>query len=210
MERIVVPEILDSLPVDDSRAVRSRRDLRVVDFFMGNSRWIGREVVRSGAGRVSELGAGGGVLCGRIQRAMPEAEVAGFDVCPRPERLPVGIGWRQGDFLRTLGGGCGGACVGSLVLHHFRKGALRELGGLLRDFSVLVFSEPLRSRVSLVVSKLAAPLFGVVTRHDMPASIRAGFLPGELGGMLGLERGCWRIAEQRTLRGALRFFAVRV
>ena len=210
MERVVVPEILDSLPVDDPRAMRSRRDLRVVDFFMGNSRWIVLEVARSGAGRVSELGAGEGVLCAKVKRAVPGAEVEGFDFCPRPVGLSAGIGWNEGDFFQTLGGARGGACVGSLVLHHFGNGALQELGGLLRDFSILIFSEPLRSRVSLVFSKLAAPLFGAVTRHDMPVSIRAGFLPGELGGLLGLESACWRIAESRTKRGALRFLATRL
>ena len=31
MERVVVPEILDSLPADDPEAVKSRRELRLIN-----------------------------------------------------------------------------------------------------------------------------------------------------------------------------------
>ena len=36
MKRIVQPELLDALPPDDPRAVRSRRDLRRVNAWMRN------------------------------------------------------------------------------------------------------------------------------------------------------------------------------
>jgi hypothetical protein len=48
-----------------------------------------------------------------------------------------------------------------------------------------------------------------VTRHDMPASIRAGFRKGELAALLGLDRSAWIIEETETLRGSLRFSATR-
>jgi hypothetical protein len=100
--------------------------------------------------------------------------------------------------------------MGGLVLHHFGEGALANLGARLAGFSSLVFSEPLRSRVPLWFSKVAAPVFGRVTRHDMAASIRAGFVRGELVRFLKLDRGRWKISEQATLRGSLRFHAVKL
>jgi len=211
MERVVVPEILDSLPADDPEARRSRVDLRFVDVFLGNSRWILRRLRGDGnvRGGVFELGAGEGILCGRVFREFPGAAVTGFDLCARPAGLPDGVGWVSGDFFGTLPA-ADGVCVGSLVLHHFGAEALADLGERLAGFSSLVFSEPLRSRGPLWFSKVAAPIFGRVTRHDMAASIRAGFVRGELERFLKLDRGRWRIFETTTLRGSLRFHAVRI
>jgi hypothetical protein len=40
VERVVKPEILDDLPMDDPSARASRADLRRINFLMGNERWI--------------------------------------------------------------------------------------------------------------------------------------------------------------------------
>lgn len=211
MERVVVPEILDSLPAGDPEARRSRADLRVVDAFLGNSRWILRRLSGDGnvRGGVFELGAGEGNLCGRVFREFPGASVTGLDLCPRPAGIPEGVGWVRGDFFGTLPA-AGGVCMGSLVLHHFGAEALADLGERLAGFSSLVFSEPLRSRGPLWFSKVAAPIFGRVTRHDMAASIRAGFVRGELVRFLKMDQRRWKISEQATLRGSLRFHAVKL
>ena len=50
---------------------------------------------------------------------------------------------------------------------------------------------------------------GEVTRHDMPASIRAGFRQGELPVLLGLNSEDWTISESSHWRGALRLIAKR-
>ena len=63
--RRVQPEILDDLPAEDPRAVRSRRDLRLINRLMGNHRWVLRHVAEH-SGRVVELGAGDGCLARRI------------------------------------------------------------------------------------------------------------------------------------------------
>ena len=80
---------------------------------------------------------------------------------------------------------------------------------MFQAFQVLIFSEPLRSRWALGLSSLARPIVGRVTAHDMPASIRAGFQPGELSRLLGLEPGRWQVEETGTLNGVLRFKAWR-
>jgi hypothetical protein len=48
-----------------------------------------------------------------------------------------------------------------------------------------------------------------VTRHDMPASIRAGFRRGELPALLGLDSKKWILRELSHWRGSLRLVASR-
>jgi hypothetical protein len=211
LTRLVVPEILDSLPASDPRARRSRRDLLWVDAYMGNSRWILRKIpsLPNAGGAIVELGAGEGRLAMRIGEAFPTREILALDLAERPKNLTERVTWVRGDFFETLRTARGDICAGSLILHHFSESALKELGGSLRNFRALIFSEPLRSRLALRLAGLATPLASEVTRHDMPASIRAGFLPGELPCGLGLDPTQWTWHESSTLRGALRLVACR-
>jgi SAM-dependent methyltransferase len=208
-DRVITPEILDSLDPQDPRAIRSRLDLSLIDKAMGNSRWITRTVARCSHARhgILELGAGSGHLCERLQRTLPQSNVTGLDFIPRPTSLPAGIQWKSGDFFETLPTVHGSVCIGSLVLHHFSANALRELGRRLSRFELLMFAEPLRSRITLAAASLVSPFVGEVTRHDMPASIRAGFLPGELASILHLDSAHWIIRETWTWCGAIRFSA---
>lgn len=210
--RIVIPEILDTLDAGHPDARRSRRDLRRLDWFLGGSRWIARTALehrRDAAGGIVELGAGGGELCEKLAASMPECPVTGLDFAGRPAGLSGGVLWRSGDIFQTLPGAAGGIVAGNLILHHLSGEALHSLGAMLAGFRVLLFSEPLRASWSLGLSRLADPFVGKVTRHDMPASIRAGFRPGELAGLLGLENSAWRVAEVSRITGVLRFKAWR-
>jgi len=211
MNRILEAELLDHLDPADPGAVRSRRDLRIMDFFLGNSRWILRSLCRfhHGPGRLVELGAGEGLLCRRIEEANPGTSVVGLDLIGRPPGLPPSIRWVSGDFLRTLPSVEAEVCCGSLILHHLGAPSLRRLGSLLGRCSLLLFAEPYRGMLPLRMSGLASPFVGKVTRHDMPASIRAGFRKGELAGLLGLNPARWEIREFVTRRGTLRFAAIR-
>jgi hypothetical protein len=210
--RIVTPEILDTLDAGHPEARRSRRDLRRLEWFLGGSRWIARAALehRRDAGRgIVELGAGGGELCGKLAASMPECPVTGLDYAGRPSGLNSAVQWRSGDFFQTLPGSGGGLAAGNLILHHLSDEALRLLGAMLAGFRALLFSEPLRASWPLGLSRLAHPFVGKVTRHDMPASIRAGFRPGELAGLLGLEQSSWRVEEVPRITGVLRFKAWR-
>src|SRR5687767_2747548 len=65
LHRRVEPEWLDELPADDPRAVRSRRDLRLVNRIMGHASIIARALAScatSGSPRIAEIGAGDGTL----------------------------------------------------------------------------------------------------------------------------------------------------
>jgi hypothetical protein len=209
LERVIIPEILDSLNPADPRAIRSRRDLRLIDLYLGNSRWIVRQLKRQtpAPARIIEIGAGEGDLCRKVQTSLPSSAVTGLDLIQRPANLPSDIQWIGGDFFQTLPNIDADACVGSLILHHFSDEALRDLGARLQSFRSLTFCEPLRSRLPLFLSKLSAAFMSEVTRHDMPASIRAGFRPGELPALLGLDSKKWSVRESSHWRGALRLAA---
>ena len=211
LERVIIPEILDSLNPADPRAIRSRRDLRLIDLYLGNSRWIVRQLKRQtpAPARIIEIGAGEGDLCRKVQTSLPSSAVTGLDLIQRPASLPSDIQWIGGDFFQTLPNIDADACIGSLILHHFSNEALHELGVRLQSFRSLTFCEPLRSRLPLFLSKLSAAFMSEVTRHDMPASIRAGFRPGELPALLGLDSKKWSVRESSHWRGALRLAAWR-
>ena len=209
LNRVIIPEILDSLNPSDPRAIRSRRDLRWIDLYLGNSRWVVRQLKKQTPppAQIIEIGAGEGDLCRKVQTSLPSSTVTGLDLIQRPTNLPSDIQWIGGDFFQTLPNIDADACIGSLILHHFSNEALHELGVRLQSFRSLTFCEPLRSRLPLFLSKLSCQFLSEVTRHDMPASIRAGFRPGELPALLGLDSKKWYIRESSHWRGALRLAA---
>lgn len=205
----MTPEILDELPADHPEAVRSRGDLRRINALMGNFRWIRRvlgglpvELRRS----MIEIGSGDGGFLETIGEEV--GTVTGIDLAPRPKGLRDGIDWVRGDVFLSLPG-VGGerdVLVANLFLHHFEDGRLEQLGPLLRRFKALCISEPWRSRTALAGGYALFPFVNRVTRHDMPVSIRAGFVPGELPRLLGLGSE-WHAREEVSLLGACRLLA---
>ena len=212
IDRVIRSEILDHLPSDDARALRARRDLRTINALMGNLRWIRKTVgwLMNKPGvpstlRLVELGAGDGRLCGKFRNWFPTAEITGMDLAPRPPDLPADISWRQGDLVANLSE-CEGNCLcGVMILHHFRNEQLATIGRVASRYRMLCFCEPWRARFPHVLGVLARPFCGTVTRYDLPASIDAGFVLGELPQALGLRN--WKIAESIDWRGSLRLRA---
>ena len=205
--RVVKPEILDHLEADDPEALRSRRDLRLINFLMGNERWICRSVrgfPQQAARGIVEFGAGGGELAARLAGVFPEARVTAWDLAPRPPGLINRVIWRQGDVRSGSTPPGGGVLVANLFLHHFDETSLRDLGRLCNGFEVLVFNEPDRATLPHLLGTPLWPLVNRVTRHDMHVSIAAGFAKGELQRLLGLDPKKWNIRETSSWRGARR------
>lgn len=197
--RRLVPERLDHLPPGDPAALRSRRDLRRINRLTGQPRIaagrLRRALVRPPR-RILELGAGDGVtslaLAHRLARHWPGVTMVLLDRRPVvTERTRSGfasLGWRLEtavgdvfDWLEANRGERFDAVVTNLFLHHFEAELPRLLAGAARLAPVFVATEPRRGRLALAGSHALA-LIGAnaVTRHDAPASVRAGFAGDEL------------------------------
>jgi len=169
--RSLEPEWLDELPPEDPRAVRSRADLRRVNWIMGNARILARHLGQ--AKRVADLGGGDGSLMQAVERRLKRSlevtivdRIAGLEVF---------------DFLAAPGKPLD-AIVANLFLHHLTDRDLRRLFALAADRAPLfVACEPERSQLALTASHM---LFAIgcndVTRHDAVVSVRAGFFGREL------------------------------
>lgn len=209
MERVIEPEIIDGMDPNHPMAIRSRKDLRMINFVMGNERWIRSQVSRyrlSASKGVVELGAGGGELLNRLVKYGP---ATGFDLVPKPKRLSKIADWKQGDLWEREGEISGGVLVANLFLHHLEKEDLGRLGRIAQRFELLAFVEPLRTKDALWMGERILPFVGEATKHDMIVSIKAGFVEGELPTLLGLSSD-WKVSERSTWRGGHRVLASRV
>lgn len=212
MQRVVESEIIDELPPDHPDVVRSRADLKVINFLMGNERWIARRIAGfPGARRkgVVEIGAGEGTLLARLARRYPGIPLTACDLAPRPEGLDESIRWDRRDVFDSLAAISGGVLAANLFLHHFEDAELERFRQYMANFEVICINEPHRTPRTIRDAGLLLPFVGRATKHDMIVSIRAGFLPGELPERLGLDSGEWRVREETSWRGGLRVLASR-
>jgi hypothetical protein len=215
-----MPELLDDLPPDDPRAIRSRADLKRINRVMGAHSLLVRALAAAGAGasmRIVELGAGDGSLALRIARSRarhwPGVALTLLDRAPSvagetPNAIRA-LGWSVEvvaadvlDWLRDSRGQHDGIAFANLFVHHFEGDRLAGLlGGLAQRFGAFACCEPRRSLVSLAGSHLLG-LIGCndVTRHDGVVSVNAGFRDGELSEAWRRESGVWELHE--TAAGA--------
>jgi hypothetical protein len=212
MQRVVEPEIIDQLPPDHPDVVRSRRDLKVINFLMGNERWIARHIAQFPAALakgVVEIGAGEGTLLRRLAKQHAGIQLTACDLAPRPADLPERIAWDRRDVFESLAEVKGGVLAANLFLHHFEHDGLERFRPHLERFEVICFNEPYRVERTIWDAQFILPFVGRATKHDMMVSIRAGFVQGELPERLGLDTAKWRIREETTWRGGLRMLASR-
>lgn len=213
MARRVEPEWLDSLPPEDARARRSRRDLVRVNALMANAGIVGdalsRALPESDGLRIVEVGAGDGRFAARVVRRLEgrAGEIVLVDRAPCVDEEAADAMQRSGwevrseradaiEFLDHATSSCD-AVVANLFLHHLDEAHLRELlQRAARRAPLFVACEPRRSAVALAGSRLLG-LIGCndVTRHDAVASVRAGFSGRELTSLWPADRA-WRLEEK--------------
>jgi SAM-dependent methyltransferase len=204
--RKLEPELLDELPPDEPRAVRSRLDLQRVHRAMGSLAILRRLVARlHEAGpprRILELGAGDGTLLLRFARShhavWPGVELTLLDrqslVSPATLAAFQNLGWSvqrlTTDVLPwsrevnkpSLPVPRYDLCVTSLFLHHFDAPALKLLlRAVAARSNAFIACEPRRDWLAGIGSRLIG-LLGVnaVTRGDAVKSVAAGFRGTEL------------------------------
>jgi Methyltransferase domain len=218
MERVLQREWLDDLPVDDPGATGSRRDLRRLNACMGNAKIVARQLRRlpknRGPHSLVDIGAGDGTFMLRVARHLREEwrgthlllvdkqPAAGHQLAARFEQLGWSVELLCEDvlsFLRRPQPRAGQAIIANLFLHHFSEAQLSGLfGALSAQTDVFVAVEPRRSKLALAASRLVW-LIGCnrVTRHDAPASVRAGFAGRDLSGLWPSDAS-WTLREERS------------
>jgi 2-polyprenyl-3-methyl-5-hydroxy-6-metoxy-1,4-benzoquinol methylase len=213
-QRVLQPEVLDSLAPEHPDALHSRRDLRLINLIMGNHRWLIRTIgPLLGVGeRTIELGAGTGELGERM--AARGIAVDGLDLCPRPPRWPAEHAWHVGDLRAFEGYDRYPVVFGNLVFHHLNDTDLATLGEIFRrcgNLRAIVACEPMRRRKSQTAFAAAGRLLGAnpVTLHDGHVSIAAGFMGDELPRALGLSPTEWDFRCRTTVLGAYHMVALR-
>jgi hypothetical protein len=216
MERIITAELLDELPADDSRAIRSRRDLRRLNALMGNAPVMARvlrDFFPSGElSRVAEIGAGdGNFLLSVARRFQPNGRSIEATLVDQQKLLTADtqkqstdIGWRveavKRDVFDWLEESANtDAMLANLFLHHFSD---EQLPRLFREASrktkLFAATEPRRAAWPLFCSRWLGLIgCGPVTCHDAPVSVRAGFTGRELSA-LWPESENWDLTERRA------------
>ncbi|MGZ8198888.1 MAG: methyltransferase domain-containing protein [Burkholderiales bacterium] len=207
--RRVQPEWLDTLPSSDPRAIRSRRDLRLLNRIMGHARIVRQALevhVDAVNPCVADLGAGDGTLLLRSLAARAGAEVVLVDRHPAVEPATAAAYHERGlpptseaaDVFDWLERGTErfDAVVANLFLHHFEDPALGKLLALIaRRTRLFVACEPRRARVPRAgTGMLRINGCTEVTRHDAALSVEAGFRGRELSQLWPAREG-WRLAE---------------
>jgi SAM-dependent methyltransferase len=215
-DRLVQPEILDGLAERDPRAIAARRDLVLVNRLMFQQAIMARllgEHVASPPRRLLEIGAGDGAFMLGVARRLapkwPRVELTLLDradlVTPERRTAFTELGWRVRtvtadifDWLHSAGDARFDVVTANLFLHHFADADLARLFSALRPIApVFVAAEPRRTGYAHAASRLLWMVgAGDVTRHDAPASVRAGFRGSELSALWPAKHD--RLDERRA------------
>jgi hypothetical protein len=210
-ERRISRELLDELPATDPRAIQSRRDLRRVNYLMGNARILARLLtkIQPAVRSLVEIGAGDGQfmygLAKRLAPLLPRVEVLLVDqqelLTPNLAAQFTALGWTVRavradvfDWLATSESV--DAIVANLFLHHFDDVNLARLFQQISlKTNLFAAAEPRRFSFPSIAGELVR-LIGCneVTRHDAVLSVGAGFARRELMTLWPGEVG-WHIEE---------------
>ena len=213
MKRIVQPEWLDALSPGDPRAIRSRRDLRRINWWMRNHVIMAhalKNYLSAAPQPITELGAGDGNFLLQVAHKMNFSNAAVI-LLDRQKNVSAEtlddfakLGWRAEavvadvfDWPQTSG--AGEVVIANLFLHHFQNERLAVLLQKISERTKLVIAlEPRRARWPLFCSHVLWAIgCNDVTRHDAVVSVRAGFTDAEISA-LWPDKTNWQLTEHRA------------
>jgi hypothetical protein len=216
LPRRLEAELLDRLPADDPRAIRSRRDLKRVNAWMRNSGCVAAMLRKHSGGRqprtILDLGSGDGAFMLAVARRLAPhwrgVTVILLDrqniVSEQTRESFAALHWHAEavsadvfEYLSSAQPGGVDAITANLFLHHFTEEQLTRLFARAAELAWLVAAcEPRRAKFVIEVSRvLWAAGCNEVTVHDAIASARAGFAGNELSALW--PRGdAWQVHER--------------
>jgi hypothetical protein len=211
MKRIVQPEILDTLPPDDPCALRSRRELRRVNSWMGNVGIMSNALKDNSPGaprQITDLGAGDGCFLLQVAQKinLPGINATLLDLQKNVSAKTLAafskFGWRAEaviadvfDWPQTSEE----VVIANLFLHHFEDAELQELFRTIAGRAKLFIAvEPHRFRFPFPCAQMLRFIgCGKITRHDAETSIAAGFVREEISALWPDTRH-WQLTERRA------------
>jgi hypothetical protein len=230
MKRFLTSELIDLLPASDPRAARSRRDILRLNRINRNDAVMAR-LLHSVAGAqspqmITDLGSGDGLfmlhVARRLARHWREVGVRIVDTQPAVTAETLAafqqLGWHvevvKADVSTASDWSRNGErhfYIANLFLHHFNDRQLREMFQRVAEHaSAFVAIDPVRGHAQHFFSRCLWLLgCGPVTRHDGPASFRAGFRNRELSA-LWPTKGDWKLDEGRFGPFSHTFIATRL
>jgi hypothetical protein len=226
--RMLQEEMLDGLPENDPRAIRSRRDLQRLNRIMGSAGIISEALKRSQRipKRIVEIGTGDGslmlALTKRFAADWPDVQITLLDRLNLVSNATVEefnrlnwtveilqadvLEWAESPMTRQWDIG-----LANLFIHHFDSMQIQSLFAALgQRIDLFVACEPRRSRLPLFASKLVG-LIGAnaVTRKDAVLSVQAGFYGQELSALWPSDGARWNLEESAARLFSHRFLARR-
>jgi len=220
--------MLDGLPENDPRAIRSRRDLQRINRIMGSAAIIAQALNQNQRipKRIVELGTGDGslmlALAKRFAADWPDVHVTLLDRLNLVSSATVEefnrlgwtveilqadvLEWAESPMIRQWDIG-----LANLFIHHFDSMQIQSLFAALgQRTDLFVACEPRRSWLPLFASKLVG-LIGAnaVTRKDAVLSVQAGFYGQELSTLWPSDSSEWSLEENAARLFSHRFIARR-
>ena len=215
MLRTIEPELLDQLPADDVRAIRHRRDLKVINAVILQSGIMAKAITERWTGdpprALLDLGSGDGTFMLSIARRLvahwPGVTITLLDqrdiVSTDTREAFATLGWKAQTvsadvfgYLRGLKPSSVDVVTANLFLHHFDQRQLSDLLALVAHSSrVFVACEPRRTKIALRSSRLLWMIgCSEMAVHDAVVSVRAGFKENELS-ELWPAKDSWELRE---------------
>jgi len=188
-ERLILPELLDTLPPEQARA-------SLADLVRINRRWGGHSTLRrllrgtvpdTHAFTVLDVGAASGDMGACIQRWYPRAKVFSLDYVESHLSGAMGRKVVADAFRLPFRPASFDYVFCSLFLHHFENqqvvSLLRSFGAVARRAVLVIDLE--RHPIPYYFIAWTRPLLGwdPVTVHDGAISVEAAFRPRELAGL---------------------------
>ena len=232
MRRIVEPEILDHLDVNDPEAIASRKDLHLLNRIMGHASIMNRAfdesdifgLPSSRPVRIADLGGGDGSLLLHLARSWSAKGIrANAHIIDRHDLIDPDtknsfceLGWTVEPVIDEVVHWMTAVSepvdwiLVNLFLHHFDREGIEDIFRFACERSRLFIScEPRRNHFSLSSSRLVG-LLGCnrVTRNDAVISVRAGFAESELS-QLWPQKESWKLTERRAGLFSHLFLAVK-
>jgi hypothetical protein len=218
LPRKLEPEMLDQLPADDPRAIRSRRELKRINAFMMHNHMMARGLLQhlshDQPPTLLDLGAGDGTFMLAVARRLgarwKDVSVILLDrqniVSSKTREAFAALGWKietvTADLFEFLGARPRlrlDVITANLFLHHLTDAELTRLFVCVAQSARLFMAfDPRRTAWVREMSRSLWMLgCNEVSVHDAVASTRAGFLGKELTALWPPRAG-WVLQEREA------------